>query len=777
MTRPTRLLLAAGLGVLTLIPARAQQQLSPNQLTDLARQLPASAFAKPTGGVRGMALTVSSKLDPRLRDLVDASRGGADVRSRSLELGASAANLRVPVTARASNAATTTALAQEMRALGAEIWATFDTTIWAGLAPASIDQLAASANLHYLTVQEELAPVQAAAAGSGENSIRATRVQALHKSGVRGRGVKIGIIDFGYKGYRRLQDAGAVPTPKMTASFPQSQTFEGNTEHGTACAEIIYAMAPEADLYLASVAGSEGALIAAGRWLVEQGVDIISFSGGGVMQSSDGQSDMDRLVDETTQRNNVLWVIAAGNAGDKHWRGTNVDKDGDGLVDTVIPFVTGGDQFTVIVRWNDWGSDSRRPRSTQDIDAFIVAIGNDGKPELIAKSTDDQNGSGPPLERVRISTKGTGGRAYGLLLKNARTTRPLDVHVFVEGGRIAEPQPDGSISSPASASYAVAVGAWDAKTSAMARYSSRGPTDDNRLKPEIAAPAGLQSLTYGDVFDGTSAACPHVSGFAALIKTTNPPLKGQPLRAALLKAVEPKGTPVPNMASGYGWIDGERVARLAPAPPPASVPPAPIASTPPVPTTPPATPIASTPPKPTTPPATPIASAPPVATAPPSNAVPPAPAPTPAARGRVPLPVAWGGSVSTDFLDRVRMPADEPREFLTRVTTGRDLYRIGDGLKVGFKSSDKCDYLLFHRSSAGQYTLLSPRDGVVSALAPGAPYLLPSDTETFEVSLPVGVEELVLLCARQAIDLSHAGATGQAPAGLVVARHQYQVSQ
>jgi hypothetical protein len=133
--------------------------------------------------------------------------------------------------------------------------------------------------------------------------------------------------------------------------------------------------------------------------------------------------------------------------------------------------------------------------------------------------------------------------------------------------------------------------------------------------------------------------------------------------------------------------------------------------------------------------------------------------------------------VSSEFLERVRMPADEPREFLTRLTTGRDLYRFGDGLKVGFKSSEKCDYLLFHRSSRGEYTLLSPRDGVVAALAPGAPLLLPSDTETFEVTPPAGTEELVLLCARKALDLSGAASAPRPPAGLVVARHLYQIAQ
>jgi len=744
MTRSTRMLLALGFGAVMLAPAGAQQPTA-DDLRAQIKLLPASTFAKANGGVRGMSLAVSIKMDPRLRNLVDAQRGGGDVRSRSLELGAVGAALRVPVTANASDASRAASLAQEVTALGGEVWATFDTTVWAAMSPQAIDRLAASANLHYLTVQETLAPTQVGgSAGSGLDSLRATKVEALVKQGLRGRGVKVGIIDFGYQNYQRLKQAGLVPEPKATRTFPSTQTFESNTQHGSACAEIIHAMAPDADLYLASVNGSAGAFVAAGRWLVSQGVDIISFSGGGTTGPSDGQGDMDRLIDETSEQNNVLWVVSAGNEGSRHWQGTNEDKDKDGLVDEgIVDFLAVADEVSVSVRWNDWGSDSRRPRSTEDVDAFLFTTGEDGKPVLLAKSIDDQNGNGPPVEQLSIKGKGLAGRKLTLALRNARTTRPLDIHAFVEGGRMLVARPGGSIASPASAQTAVAVGAWDASTNVIANYSSQGPTDDNRLKPEIAAPAGLQSAAYGGgLFHGTSAACPHVSGFAALIKAAKPQLSGKALRSVVIQAVEPKGRPVPNMASGYGWIDGSRITGLT-----------------------------GTPPSIGTPPSTRPSPGPPEDTAP----APGRPA-APGAGKRITLPVAWGGSVSSQFLDRVRMPAGEAREFLTRVTTGRDLYRFGDGLKVGFKSSEQCDYLLFHRSSAGEYTLLSPRDGVVASLSPGAPYLLPADTETFEVAPPAGVEELVLLCARRAMDLSGA-ATARPPAGLAVARHEYQVIQ
>jgi hypothetical protein len=67
------------------------------------------------------------------------------------------------------------------------------------------------------------------------------------------------------------------------------------------------------------------------------------------------------------------------------------------------------------------------------------------------------------------------------------------------------------------------VGAFDATTLLPESYSSEGPTDDGRLKPDIAAPTNVL-ITSGDpeseavnACGGTSCAAPHVGGAAALL--------------------------------------------------------------------------------------------------------------------------------------------------------------------------------------------------------------------------------------------------------------------
>ena len=132
--------------------------------------------------------------------------------------------------------------------------------------------------------------------------------------------------------------------------------------------------------------------------------------------------------------------------------------------------------------------------------------------------------------------------------------------------RFLRPDPDTTLTIPATVENGIAVGAYDVGADSVAFFSGRGYLPDgNTVKPDLVAP-GVNILTTapGGGYSrqsGTSFATPFVSGSAALLMQwgivwrNDPYLYGEKLKAYLLRGARVlPGQAQPSTLSGWGAL-------------------------------------------------------------------------------------------------------------------------------------------------------------------------------------------------------------------------------
>ena len=152
---------------------------------------------------------------------------------------------------------------------------------------------------------------------------------------------------------------------------------------------------------------------------------------------------------------------------------------------------------------------------------------------------------------------GNRGDKFVVVLKNVSASSTTKIHVSRSSSSpilLSPIEPTGSIVSPGTARSSLTVGAVDIDSGDLAEYSSQGPTDDGRLKPEVTAPTAVMSRAYQDRFPGTSASSPHVAGFGGLILSTGMVSKSD-LSSKVTEFTRAIGQS-PDNRFGYGHIDG-----------------------------------------------------------------------------------------------------------------------------------------------------------------------------------------------------------------------------
>lgn len=370
-------------------------------------------------------------------------------------------------------------------------------------------------------------------------------VSDWHAAGFRGQGVRIAILDTGFRGYRDHLGK-ALPSAVTARSFRGDANLEArDSQHGILVAEVIHTLAPEAELLLANWEPEQPRqYLDAVRWARQQGARIISCS---VITPSwsDGEgngavhAELARLLGSATGPNAMLCFACAGNIAERHWNGPFHDA-GDGCHDwrprektnPISPW--GSEQVSVEI--------CARPGSTYQLS--VTADNGDVTGQAVTVQTAERFGA-----VVRFLPRSE--RSYAVQVK-ALGKHPGPFRLVVLGAGLRYSTPDGSIPFPGDGPEVIAVGAVDGDGRRLS-YSSCGP-NSRQPKPDLVAAVPFPSSWRARPFSGTSAAAPQAAGLAALVWSHHPDWTAQQVRDFLRKTARDLGPPGHDFETGYGLI-------------------------------------------------------------------------------------------------------------------------------------------------------------------------------------------------------------------------------
>ncbi len=446
--------------------------------------------------------------------------------------------------------------------------------------PSSLLEIAALAEVAQVTPPAAVIPCQGFGATVSE-AVQRTNASAMHLAGFRGAQAKVAIIDLGFADLANAE----VPAGAQVVSLRTDQSTTAN-RHGTAMAETVMDMAPDADLLLVAV-DTPMSIESAANFVAGQGCEVAVMGLVVVEGPYDGSHSLARAVDSATATG-MLWIQAAGNLAERHWAGTYRDTDGnavhefDSNVEGINLDVQTAGTVDAYLSWYETGG----PQTGQDYDLVLT----DAQGAIVAQSAVTQNGDDPPRERLQAVVA---AGVYSVQIHRiAGDPLQLDnFQLFIPDYDIAPDTlrvPESSFATPAEATGAFTVGAvrgsdvdttpYNLATVAVdviEPFSSRGPTLSGLVKPDLVAPDGCRTSFEavgatpisegGDWISpaafGTSFAAAHVAGAVAVLLSEDQTRSKSELVDALIRlavAVPPPPEtqlPLPNSTYGNGRVN------------------------------------------------------------------------------------------------------------------------------------------------------------------------------------------------------------------------------
>jgi len=405
---------------------------------------------------------------------------------------------------------------------------------------------------------------------------------------VDGAGVKVGVLSDGVDSLETVQDSSDLPGVTILTSAG------GIGDEGTAMLEVVYDLAPGAQLFFATALGGAAnfasnilALEAAGCQVI---VDDAFYP-----TESPFQDDIISQAVNTVTSNGVLYFSSAANFGNLNdgqagvWEGDFIgtahsygfmeyyeihDFTGSGQVTNEITSSSSGDSKAYTLFWSD-------PLGASSNDYALFILKND-ETDIYMYSDDIQDGIGydDPYEEIVTDEDLTG---YKVVIGNwLGEAADRFIYFSTNGGRL-EYGTDGHIRGHAAAANAFGVAAVDASlmTSAFTGSESVEPISTDgprrvfytadgtavtpgdlsatggvvRQKPDITAADNVLTATQGyNPLNATSASASHAAAIAALMLSAKPDLTIARTRATFRKTALDIEAPGWDRDSGYGII-------------------------------------------------------------------------------------------------------------------------------------------------------------------------------------------------------------------------------
>jgi hypothetical protein len=436
--------------------------------------------------------------------------------------------------------------------------------------PATDFQTRAARVREFLASELGNAPSTGTVTSQADTTHRAGLARTL--ANVDGAGLKIGVLSNGVNTLASRQASGDLPA---TLTVLPGQA--GSGDEGTAMLELVYDLAPGAQLFYATAFTSNTSFAQNIKDLRTAGCDIIiddvSYFNESPFQNGQAPSVISpgnagiiaQAVNDVTvgSQAGALYFSSAANSGNKNdgtagaWEGDFADG---GATPSPLPagnnvhdFGGGVTQNTLTVagriflKWSD-----PLGASANDYDLYVL---NSAGTTVVASSTNIQSGAQDPVEDA-------GNRNAGekiVIVKKAGAANRF-LHLNTNRGVLAVSTPgviyghNGGVNTISVAATPAGPATFDgirfgpypgaySATNVVEQFSSDGPrriffnADGTQItpgnvsstggqllqKPDITAADGISTTTPGFIpFYGTSAAAPHAGALMALLKQASP---------------------------------------------------------------------------------------------------------------------------------------------------------------------------------------------------------------------------------------------------------------